>query len=225
MAAKTATARIPIVMSTVGDPVVSGLVGSLARPGGNLTGISLLNVELSGKGLQVLKDALPTVSRVAVLWNSRHPLHPKTLKEAEQAATRLKVTLDPLDAPGPEAIPGALAAALRGRAGALLLLPDPLTMAHRKAVIDFAATNRLPVLYPFREMVEDGGLMSYGSSLPDNARRAAGHVDRILKGARPGDLPIEQATVFELIVNRRTAKALGLAIPPQVLANADEIID
>ena len=132
--------------------------------------------------------------------------------------------LEPLDVRGPEAIPEALVTALRERPGALLLLPDPIMLAHRKTVIDFAATNRLPVLYPFREMVEDGGLMSYGSSLSDNVRRAAGYVDRILKGARPHDLPIEQATVFELVVNRRTAKALGLAIPPSVLALADEII-
>jgi putative ABC transport system substrate-binding protein len=225
MAAKAATTTIPIVMANVGDPIISGLVASLARPGGNLTGVSLLNVELSAKGLQVLKDALPRVSRVAVLWNSRHPLHPATLKEAEVAASQLRVKLEPLDVRGPEAIPDALATALRKRPDALLLLPDPITLAHRKTVIDFAATNRLPVLYPFREMVEDGGLMSYGSNLADNVRRAAVYVDRILKGARPHDLPIEQATVFELVVNRRTAKALGVTIPPSVLALADEVIE
>jgi putative ABC transport system substrate-binding protein len=224
MAAKAATPAIPIVMANVGDPLVSGLVASLARPGGNLTGLSLLNVELSAKGLQVLKDALPRLSRVGVLWNSRHPLHPATLKEAAAAASRLRVKLEPLDVRGPEAIPDVLATALQNKPGALLLLPDPLTLAHGKTVIDFAATNRMPVLYPFREMVEDGGLMSYGSSLADNARRAAAYVDRILKGARPHDLPIEQATVFEFVINLKTAKALGLTIPPSVLARADEVI-
>ncbi len=223
-AAKDATRTIPIVIVAVGDPVGTGLVGSLARPGGNITGVSLLNTELTAKGLQLLKEALPKVSRVAFLWNSLNPQSALILKETQSAAAALGVTLQPLDVRGPEDLQSALAATTRERAGALVVVPDQMFFSDRRSIISFAGANRLPTMYFAREFVEAGGLMSYGPNLYENYRRAATYVDKILKGARPGDLPVEQPTKFELVINLKTGKALGLRIPQSLLLRADHVI-
>jgi putative ABC transport system substrate-binding protein len=224
MAAKNATRTIPIVIGVVGDPLGTGIVPSLARPGGNITGVSLLNAELSGKGLELLKEAVPAAARVAVLWNSRNPLHREVRAATEAAAATLKVGLQFVDVRGTEDLPKAFDAITRQRAEGLLMLPDAASMALRKPILDFAASRRLPAMYPFSEMVEEGGLMCYGPNLAENLRAAADYVDKILKGARPGTLPIAQATKFDLIINRSTAKTLGLTIPPAVLLRADRVI-
>ena len=224
LAAKNATRTIPIVIVGVGDPVGSGLVSSLARPGGNITGVSLVNVEFSGKRLQLLKEIVPHVSRVAFLWNSLNPLNTAILKETEAAAAALGVKLQPLSVRAPEDLQSALAATTRGRAGALVVAPDPMLVSNRRSIIGFAAVNRLPAMYNFREDVEDGGLISYGANLHHTYRRAATFVDKILKGARPADLPVEQPTKLELIINFKAAKALGLTIPQSILIRADEVI-
>jgi putative ABC transport system substrate-binding protein len=177
LAAKNATQTIPIVFGAVGDPLGTGIVPSLARPGGNITGVSLLNAELSGKGLQLLQEAVPGASRVAVLWNSENPLHRQVRAATEVAATTLKVRLQLLDVLGPDDLPKVFDAITRQRAEALLVLPDAVTLAHRKPILDFASSRRLPALYPFREMVEDGGLMCYGASLAESLRQAADYVD------------------------------------------------
>ncbi len=225
LAVKNATQTIPIVLTGVGDPVGSGIVSSLGRPGGNITGASLLNAELSGKGLQLLKDAVPAASRVAVLWDSGNRLHREVRAATEAAAVTLKVSLQFFDARGPDDLPKAFDAITRERAAALLVLPDAVTLAHRAPILDFTARQRLPALYPFREMVDDGGLMCYGPNLAENFRLAAGYVDKILKGAKAGDLPIAQATKFDLVINLKTAKTLGLTIPPLLLLRADQVID
>ena len=224
LAAKRATTAIPIVMASAGDPVGSGLVASLARPGGNVTGLSLLVPELGGKRLQLLKEVVPGVSRVAVLWNAANPYPVLVWRQTEAAARALGVHLQSLDVRGPDDLEGAFAAATRGRAGALITVEDPLTFGQRKRIVDFAARARLPAMYGFREFVDAGGLMSYAASLADLSRRAATYVDKILKGAKPADLPVEQPTKFELVINLKTAKALGLTIPPSVLIRADQVI-
>jgi putative ABC transport system substrate-binding protein len=224
MAAKNATQTIPIVLTAVGDPVGSGIVSSLGRPGGNITGVSLLNAELSSKGLQLLKDAVPAASRFAVLWNSRNRLHREVRTATEAAAATLKVSLQFLDVRGLDDLPKAFDAITRQRANALLVLPDTVTFAHRALILDFTARQRLPALYPFREMVDEGGLMCYGPNLVESFRAAAGYVDKILKGAKAGDLPITQATKFDLVINLKTAKTLGLTIPQLLLLRADEVI-
>jgi putative ABC transport system substrate-binding protein len=225
LAAKRATQTIPIVFGAVGDPLGTGIVQSLARPGGNFTGVSLLNAELSGKGLQLLKEAVPAASRVAVLWNSENPLHRQVRAATEAAASTLKVRLQLLDIRGPDDLPKAFDAITRQRAEALLVLPDAVTLAHRKPILDFASSRRLPALYPFREMVDEGGLMCYGASLAESLRQAADYVDKILKGAAPGTLPILQPTRFDVLINLRAAKALGLTIPPALLLRADQVIE
>jgi len=225
LAAKNATQTIPIVLIGVGDPVGSGIVSSLGHPGGNITGASLLNAELSGKGLQLLKDAVPVVSRVAVLWNSGNRLHREVRAATEAAAATLKVSLQFLDVRGPDDLAKAFDAITRQRVAALLVLPDAVTLAHRAPILDFTDRQRLPALYPFREMVDDGGLMCYGPNLAENFRAAAGYVDKILKGAKAGDLPIAQATKFDLVINLKTAKTLGLTIPQSLLLRADQVID
>ena len=224
MAAKSATQAIPIVLAGTGDPMGTGIVPSLARPGGNITGVSLLNVELSGKGLQLLKEAAPSATRVAVLWNSGNQLHSGIRAATEAAAATLKIRTDMLDVRGPDDLPRAFEAMGRGRPDGLLVLPDSVTLAHRKPILEFAAGRRLPAMYAFIEMVEDGGLMCYGPSLAENFRQAAGYVDKILKGAKPGDLPIAQATKFDLVINLRTAKTLGLSIPQSLALRADHVI-
>jgi putative tryptophan/tyrosine transport system substrate-binding protein len=224
LAAKNATRTVPIVLAAVGDPVGTGLVASLARPGGNITGSSLLNVELSGKGLQLLKEAVPAASRVAVLWNPANPFHREVLAATQAAAATQKIGLQLLDVQAAEDLPKALDAIAHQRADSLLVLPDAVSLANRKRILEFAASRRLPAMYPFREMVDDGGLLCYGPNLADSFRIAAEYVDRILKGARPGDLPIAQPTRFDFVVNLKSAKALGLTIPQTILVRADDVV-
>jgi putative tryptophan/tyrosine transport system substrate-binding protein len=225
LAAKRATATIPIVMAEAGDPVGSGLVESLARPGGNVTGMSLMVPELGGKRLELLKDLLPNMSRVAVLWNAANPYAAAVFKESERAAQTLGMEVQSLEVRGPDDFGGVFEAAKRQPPDALTVVDDPLTVNFRKEVVDFAATCRLPAIYGSGGFVDAGGLMSYGANLNDLWRHAASYVDKILKGARPRDLPVEQPTKFELLVNLKTAKALGLTIPPSILARADEVIE
>ncbi len=224
LAAKNATQTIPVVMVAVGDPVGSGLVASLARPGGNLTGVSLMNPEISGKRLQLLKEVLPKVSRVAVLTNPGNPIHAVFWQETQEAAGKLRMQLQALEVRGPEDFEGAFRAATRARAGGLLAFDDSLTFGYRSQIVALAARSRLPAMYGFREFPDVGGLVAYGASNPGMYRRAATYVDRILKGAKPADLPVEQLTRFELVINMKTAKALGLTIPQSVLIRADHVI-
>ena len=224
-AAKDATRTIPIVTVLAGDPVGSGLVASLARPGGNVTGLTSMSVELGPKLLQLLREAVPKVSRVAVLSNPGNQFAALQLREVEVAARVLGVQLQLLEARGPEQFDSAFAAMAKERAGALLVLTDPLFFFHRTRIADLAAKSRLPAIYALRAHVEAGGLMAYAPSLDDLLRRAATYVAKILKGANPADLPVEQPTKFELVVNMKTARALGLTIPPSVLLRADHVIE
>jgi putative ABC transport system substrate-binding protein len=227
-AAKQATRTLPIVFTSSSDPVSSGLVTSLARPGGNVTGLSNLSPELVGKCLEQLTQAVPGVSRIAALWH-RGALPERTekdmLKGAEAAARRLGVRLQFVEARGPEDFDRAFSEITAGRAGALTVLTSGMFFGERRRLVDLAAKNRLPTVYPWRESVEAGGLMAYGPDLADLFRRTAAYVDRILKGAKPGDLPIEQPTKFELVINLKTAKALALTIPPSLLQRADQVIE
>ena len=228
LAAKQATRTLPIVFAAAADPVGSGLVTSLARPGGNVTGLSILAPELVGKCLELLKQAVPGVSRVAVLWQPG-ALGERTdkdmLKGAEVAARALGVRLQFVEARGPADFDRAFSDMTRARAGALTVLASTMFVNERRRLVDLAAKNRLPAVYPWREFVDAGGLMSYGPNLADLFRRAATYVDKILKGAKPGDLPVEQPTKFELVINLKTAKALGLTIPPSLLQRADQVIE
>jgi putative ABC transport system substrate-binding protein len=226
-AAQQATRTIPIVMSLVMDPVGSGLVPSLARPGGNVTGTSVMGPDLAGKQLELLREAVPKVSRVALL---RHPANPASahyLREAEAAARVLGVRLQTLEARNPQEIDRAFAAMTRERAGGLLIFPDALFGTQRRQIAELAAKRRLPSIFLIGspEYAEAGGLMVFSPNLFDLERRAATYVGKILKGAKPADLPVEQPTKFELVINLRTAKALGLTIPPSLLQRADQIID
>jgi putative ABC transport system substrate-binding protein len=223
--AKEATVTIPIVMAQDGDPVGSGFVASLARPGGNITGLATLAPEISGKQLELLKEIVPKLSRVAVFGTSTVPGNAQRLREVELAAGAFGVKLQYLDILGPKDFETAFRAASKGHADAVLMLVGGSTAgAHRTQVVDLAVKNRLPATYPRREFVEDGGLMSYGASFTDLFRRAATYVDKILKGAKPADLPVEQPTKFELIINLKAAKQIGLTIPPNVLVRADKVI-
>ena len=224
LAAKQATKTIPIVMGPVGDPVGTGLVASLARPGGNVTGLSLIAPELAGKRLQLLKEIVPGASRVAVLSNPTVPYTGLAVRETETAARTLGVQLQPLEIRAPEDIDRAFEAAIRGRASALTVIEDPLVLRHRVRIVALAAKSRLPAIYGFREVVEAGGLMSYAANLSDLYRPAAIYVDKILRGAKPADLPVEQPMRFELVINLKTAKALGLTIPQSVLIRVDQVI-
>ena len=225
--AKEATRTIPIVFAA-GDPVGSGLVTSLARPGGNVTGLSAFAPELVGKRLELLKQAVPGVSRVAVLWQPGafgERTEKDTLKRAEVAARDLGVPLQFVEARGPADFDRAFSDMTRARAGALTVLASNMFNSERRRLVDLAAEKRLPAVYSARELVDAGGLMSYGANLAELNRRAATYVDRILKGAKPADLPVEQPTKFELIINLKTAKALGLTIPPSLLLRADQVIE
>ena len=218
----------PHCLRCCADPVTSGLVTSLARPGGNVTGLSSLAPELVGKRLELLKQAVPGVSRVAVLWQPGgfgERTEKDMLKEAEVAARALGVRLQFVEARGPDDFDRAFSDMTRARAGALTVLPSTMFFNERRRLVDLAAKNRLPAVYPWREFVDAGGLMAYGANLADLFRRAATYVDKILKGAKPGDLPVEQPTKFELVINLKTAKALGLTIPQSVLARADQVIE
>jgi putative ABC transport system substrate-binding protein len=224
-AAKEATSAIPVVMVYVVAPVEAGLVASLARPGGNVTGVTMdAGLEIVGKHLELLKEAVPKVSRVAVLLNPVTPLNAAYLRETQTAAQVLGVTLQFYEVRDPNELESAFAAMTKARTGGLLVLPHPFTFVHARRIAELAAKSRLPAVYPFRESVEAGGLMAYAPNGPDMFRRAATYVDKILKGAKPADLPVEQPTKFELVINLKTAKALGLTIPQSVLIRADEVI-
>ena len=223
-AAQQATRTIPIVMGISVDPVSQGFVASLARPGGNITGLSLRTLDLVGKRLELLKEVVPKVSRVAVLWNADNPGVALSFREAAVAAEALKVELRSLVVRGSNEFETAFQAATQERAGALIVLDDPLTFRNRVRIADRAVKHRLPSIFGPREYVEAGGLMSYAANQEQMYRRAATYVDKILKGAKPADLPVEQPMKFELVVNLKTAKALGLTIPRSVLSMADEVI-
>ena len=225
LAAKRATSTIPIVMMAAGDPVGSGLVASLAHPGGNVTGTSLMAPDLGGKRLQLLKELVPEVSRVALLWNAANPYSALVFKETGGAARTLEVELQSLEIREPADIDAALEAATDQHAGALLTVEDPLTIDLRKKIAEFAANHRLPAISGLRMFAESGFLMTYGADLADILRRSVVYVDKILKGAKPSDLPVEQPTKFELVINLKTAKSLGLTIPSPLLALADEVIE
>jgi len=225
VAAKRATATIPIVMTNFSDPVGLGLVTSLSRPGGNITGLAFLTVELVGKQLQLLKEAVPRVSRVAFLTNPSNPGAALQRRDAETTARSLGLQLQVHEVQRHDELAGAFAAMTREHAGAVLLPGDSLFFHHGTQIAELAIKSRLPALYGVRENVEAGGLMSYGPSTVAAWRRAAFFVDRILKGAKPADLPVEQPTKFELVVNLKTAKALGLTIPPSLLLRADQVIE
>ena len=223
-AAKEATVAIPIVMAFDIDPVGSGFVATLARPGGNITGLSTLSPEISGKRLELLKEIVPKLSRVAVLGNSTVPGNAQALRETERAAGALKVQLQYLEVQGPKDVETAFREASKRRADAVLVLQSAVLTSHRKQLIELAVKSRLPAIYDRAEFVEDGGLMTYSVSSTDLFRRAATYVDKILKGAKPADLPVEQPTKFELVINLKAAKQIGLTIPPNVLARADKVI-
>jgi putative tryptophan/tyrosine transport system substrate-binding protein len=225
LAAKRATSTIPIVMTGAGDPLGTGLVDSLARPGGNVTGMSLMVPELGGKRLELLKELLPRLARVAVLWNAANPYSALVFKQVQAAGTILGIEVQSLEARQPDDFDGAFETVRRQHPDALMTVEDPLTINHRKRIADFAIGQLLPTLQGFREFVAAGALMSYGANVIDLARRAAGYVDKILKGANPADLPVEQPTKFDLVINLTTAKTLGLTVPPSLLARADEVIE
>jgi putative tryptophan/tyrosine transport system substrate-binding protein len=223
-AAKQATSTIPIVFETLSDPVADGFVANLARPGGNLTGLAGLAPELSGKRLELLKEVVPRLTRVAVLLNPDNPNARRLLKETEISAQALGMQLQVLQVRHPDELDKAFSAMTKARAGALTVIPDPTLQAERKKVADLSAKTRLPAIYGISGVAEIGGLMVYAPSLHDLWRRAATYVDKILKGAKPADLPVEQPTKFEFIVNLKAAKQIGLTIPPNVLARADRVI-
>jgi putative ABC transport system substrate-binding protein len=222
--AKKATATIPIVMTFDSDPVGSGFVASLARPGGNITGLSSLSTEITGKQLEILKEIVPKLSRMAVLGTSTRPGHAQALREVELAAGAFTIQFQFLDVQTPKDIEIAFHTASNGRAEAVLVLGSAVLNSHRRQVANLSAKKRLPAIYDRREFVDDGGLLSYGVSLTDLHRRAAIYVDKILKGAKPADLPVEQPSKFELVINLKTAKQIGLTIPPNVLTRADGVI-
>lgn len=225
LAAKSATKTIPVVALGITDPVGSGLVTSLARPGGNVTGLSVMAPDLVGKQVELMKEVLPRLSRVAILWNPAHPVHPQLLKEGKVAAQALGVQLQPLEARVPGDFEAAFSAMAKGRAEALLVLVDPTYYLHRITLVELAATTRLPAMYGLTGFVIEGGLMGYGPDLVEHFRQGAGYVDRILRGAKPANLPVEQPTKFELLINLKTAKALGLTLPQSLLLRADRVIE
>ena len=224
-AASKATRTIPIVMAVVNDPVASGFVMSLAHPGGNITGTTLLSSTLMGKRLEVLKQVLPNVSRVAVLLNKDNPAHAVAWKETLGGANTLRIDVRPFEVQGAAMFDEAFASMIKGRVEALVVLDDAMFGTESARIAALAAKTRLPAVYAQRGSVDDGGLMSYGPNIADAYRNAASFVDRILKGAKPGDLPIEQPTRFELVINMKTAKTLGLTIPQSLLVRADEVIE
>lgn len=225
LAAKKATSTIPIVTAFTADPIGAGLAASLARPGGNVTGLSNVQEDTAAKVLQLLKSAAPNATRIAVLINPGNPSHAHEWRGTQEAARVLHTELFSAEIRDPGEMDGAFATVKSGHADALAVFADPLFLLEASRIADFAASNKLPAIYNLREHVEVGGLMSYGPDLKDSFRRAAVFVDKILKGARPADLPIEQPTKFELVINLKTAKALGLTIPPALLTGADEVIE
>ena len=225
-AARQATTTIPIVMSLATDPVGEGLVASLARPGGNITGLTAgVTPETWGKRLQLLTELVPKISRVAVLSNSTFRPNAARWKPTQDAGRQLGVTLLPAEIRGPDDLENAFATMVQGRAEGFVVFGEPVTYSRRSQMAGLAAKHRLPGVYPWREAVDAGGLLSYGPDFRDLSRRAATYVDKILKGAKPGDLPMEQPTKYDLVINLKTAKALGLTIPPSMLARADQVIE
>ena len=224
-AAKEATRTIPIIMAVVVDPMATGLVASLARPGGNITGLSSMAPQMTGKQLEMLKEVVPKASLVAVLWNPANAGNAPQIQQAQDAARALGVRLQPLGARGSSEIDSAFATMTSTQSGAVIVLVDAMLLDHRTQIADLAAQRRLPAVYGLRDHAAAGGLMAYGPNRLDIVRRAATYVDKILKGAKPGDLPVEQPTKFELIINLKTAKALGLTIPPSLLQRADQVIE
>jgi ABC-type uncharacterized transport system substrate-binding protein len=225
LAVKNATRTIPLVMVAVGDPVTTGLVASLARPGGNITGLTSISVEMEGKRLELLREVVPKVSHIAVLWNAASPIQVIEEGEVQTAAQVLGIKMLSLGVRNREEIDDAFAAIIREHPDALLVLADRLFLHYRTRIMDFAAQERLPGVHAYRELVEAGGLMSYGPSYADMHRRAATYVDKILKGAKPADLPVERPVKFELVINLKAAKALGLDVPWFVQQRADEVIE
>jgi putative ABC transport system substrate-binding protein len=226
LALKRITGKVPVVMAVSSDPVALGLVASFARPGGNMTGLTLLSPDVTARRLEVFQAVLPQPTRVAVLWNASNPLHAVAWGAMQRAAAlQGDVTLQSRPVRGIYGVESALAAVVNNPPDGLIVLADPLIKRDLERIFDFAAAKRLPAMYEAREAVSAGGLMAYGINRPDLWRRAATYIDRILKGAGPADLPVEQPTKFELVINLKTAKALGLTIPPAVLARADEIIE
>jgi len=224
LAAKRATVTIPIVTATGTDPVALGLAASLRQPGGNVTGVTSISSELAGKRLELLRIVAPRASPIAILWDERNPASRLSVNGTEVAAKPAGLTIHSVPVHSPAEIEAAFATLVRNRAGALIIVPSPAIFSHRKRLFELAMKHRLPTVVGSREYVEAGGLASYGPDYPDQFRHAAVYVDKILKGAKPGDLPIEQPTKFELVINLKTAKALGLTIPPSLLARADEVI-
>ena len=222
--AKQATKTIPIVIVTSDDPVAAEYIDSLARPGGNITGLTRLTRELSGKRLELLTELVPKISRAGILWDPKSSTAIIGFKEYEAAARALKILLQSLEVRGSNDFEGSFRPAVKGRAGALIMIRSPLLTRHRETIAELATKNRLPSMYESSEFVEAGGLVSYAANDADQFRRAAYYVDRILKGAKPADLPVEQPTKFELVINLKTAKQIGLTIPQEVLARADKII-
>jgi putative ABC transport system substrate-binding protein len=227
-AAKQATTAIPIVFADVDDPVARGFVASLARPGGNVTGLANLNTDLIGKWLELLKQAVPSVNHVALLWQPGYlpeSVREGIAKRAETAARALGVRLQFVEVKGPEDLEGAISDITRTRADAVIVWGGIMMILERRRIAELVAKNRLPTTYPMSEFVDAGGLMCYSPNIADNFRRAAGYVDKILKGVKPADLPVEQSSKFELVINLKTAKALGLTIPPSLLQRADRVIE
>ena len=223
--AKRATKTTPIVMGAIGDPIAPSVVSNLARPGGNITGFSALVGEMEAKRVELLKEVIPNLSRVAAIANPANRYTPQALRHAQQAAATLKISLTAYDAHDASTLDSALDSVTRDRSQAIIIIADPFLSFQRRRVAQFALKARLPSIYTYREHTEAGGLIAYAPNYHDMFRRAAGYVDRILKGVKPGDLPIEQPTKFELVINLRTAKALGLTLPPSLLARADQVIE
>jgi putative tryptophan/tyrosine transport system substrate-binding protein len=225
IAAKKATTTIPIVFSAVGDPVGTGVVSNLARPGGNVTGFSMLATELAAKRLEILEEIVPNLSPLAMFWNDTNPSMVLSASQSQSAAAKLGVTIQSIGVHDLTGFESAFASVESGRVLGLLTLIDPFTREHRQRIVDFAAQRQLPAIYDAREFVDSGGLISYGPNLLAIQLRVVEYVDKIFKGAKPGDLPVEQPTKFELVINLKTAKALGLTVPPSLLARADEVIE
>jgi ABC-type uncharacterized transport system substrate-binding protein len=225
LAAKQATQTIPIVFVAMGDPLASGVVASLARPGANLTGTTRMISEMSAKHVELLKEAIPSLVKLAVLWNPTNSSHAPALRAAQAAARSLSLQVFPLEVRAPADLDSVFGAILRERADGVLFIADPIFYIHLKRMVDLTTANRLPTICNFIEFPRLGGLVGYAPSIPEEFRHTASHIDKILKGAKPADLPVEQPTKFQLVINTKIAKALGLEIPPTLLARADEVIE